>query len=88
LESVQQDAISRCGHLEQHDIGRCEMWAWAGEFLSISFKVLASLMSLHQGVAWFTCMQNEGALRMLGKSSTRSHLEMYGHLDHHDIGTI
>jgi hypothetical protein len=32
-------------------------------------------------------MQNEGALRMLGKCSTRCHLEMHGHLDHYDIGT-
>jgi hypothetical protein len=49
--------------------------------------VLASLMSLHRGVAWFTCMQNEGALRMLGKCSTKCHLKMHGLLDHHDIGT-
>jgi pentatricopeptide repeat protein len=26
LESVQQDAILRCGHLDSHDIGACEMW--------------------------------------------------------------
>ncbi len=29
MESVQQDAISKCGHLEHHDIGACEMWARA-----------------------------------------------------------
>jgi hypothetical protein len=23
----QQDAITRCGHMEHHDIGTCEMWA-------------------------------------------------------------
>jgi hypothetical protein len=23
----QQDAISRCGHMEHHDIGTCETWA-------------------------------------------------------------
>ncbi len=22
----QQDAISRCGYMENHDIGTCEMW--------------------------------------------------------------
>jgi hypothetical protein len=27
LESVLQDAISRCGHLDSHNIGICEMWA-------------------------------------------------------------
>jgi hypothetical protein len=27
LESVQQDAILRCGQLDSHDIGTCEMWA-------------------------------------------------------------
>jgi hypothetical protein len=27
LESVQQDAILRCGHLDKHDIGTCVMWA-------------------------------------------------------------
>jgi len=31
LESVQQDAILRCGHLECHDIGTHEMWAKAQE---------------------------------------------------------
>jgi len=25
-QNVQQDAISRCGHLEYNDIGICEMW--------------------------------------------------------------
>jgi hypothetical protein len=29
LESVQQDAISKCGHLECYGIGTCEMWARA-----------------------------------------------------------
>jgi len=29
------------------------------------------------GVAWLTCMQNVGALRMLGECSTRCHLEMW-----------
>ncbi len=27
MESVQQDAISRCDHLKHHDIGTCEIWA-------------------------------------------------------------
>ncbi|CAK9225267.1 unnamed protein product [Sphagnum troendelagicum] len=29
------------------------------------------------GVAWLTCMQSVGALRMLGECSTRCHLEMW-----------
>ncbi len=28
-------------------------------------------------IAWLTCMQNVGALRMLGECSTRCHLEMW-----------
>jgi hypothetical protein len=28
LESVQQDAISRCGHLECHTWRMCHAWAW------------------------------------------------------------
>jgi pentatricopeptide repeat protein len=34
--SVQQDAISKCGHLEHHDIGTCEMWARAEGTWTIS----------------------------------------------------
>ncbi len=26
LENVQQDAISKCGDLDHHGVGRCEMW--------------------------------------------------------------
>jgi hypothetical protein len=26
---VQQNAISKCGHLEHHDIWTCELWAMA-----------------------------------------------------------
>jgi hypothetical protein len=29
LESVQNDVISRCGHLDHHDVRTCEMWAMA-----------------------------------------------------------
>ncbi len=29
------------------------------------------------GIAWLTCMQNVGALKMLGECSTRCHLEMW-----------
>ncbi len=25
---AQQDAISRCSHLEWHGIGTCQIWAW------------------------------------------------------------
>jgi len=29
LESIQKDVISRCGHLDHHDVGTCEMWVMA-----------------------------------------------------------
>jgi hypothetical protein len=58
----------------------------AGLFINISFKVIASLMSL-RGVAWLACMQNVGTLMILGECSTRCHLETCGDLNCHDIGT-
>jgi hypothetical protein len=58
----------------------------AGLFMNISFKVVASLMSLW-GVAWLACMQNVGTLMILGECSTRCHLETCGDLNCHDIGT-
>jgi pentatricopeptide repeat protein len=40
----------------------------AGSFMVASLTYL-------WGIAWLTCMQNVGAWRMLGESSTRCHLE-------------
>ncbi len=31
LKSFHQDAILKCGHLDHHDIGMCEMWTRAGD---------------------------------------------------------
>jgi hypothetical protein len=47
-----------------------------GLFMNSLFKVVESLKSLWR-VAWLTCMQNVGALRMLGKCSTSCHLKMW-----------
>jgi hypothetical protein len=42
---------------------------------------------LHGGIAWLACMQNVGALRMLGECSVRCHLEIWslGQLDLKDV---
>jgi hypothetical protein len=48
----------------------------AGLFMSRSLKVDGIQVSLW-GVVWWTCMQTVGALRMLGKCSTRCHLDMW-----------
>jgi hypothetical protein len=47
----------------------------AGVLMSKSFKVDGIQMFVW-AVAWWTCMQNVGAWRMLGECSTRCHLEM------------
>jgi hypothetical protein len=48
----------------------------AGLFINSSFKVVVILMSLC-AIASLTCMQNVGALRMLGECSTRCRLEIW-----------
>jgi hypothetical protein len=47
-----------------------------GVFMSRSFRVVASPMSLW-GIAWCTCMQNVGTWKMLGECSTRCHFETW-----------
>ncbi len=44
LESIQKDAISRCGHLDHHDVGTCEMWAMAEGTGTISTNATGGCM--------------------------------------------
>jgi len=48
----------------------------AGVFINKSLNVDEIQMSLC-AIAWLTCMQNVGALRMLGECSRRCHFKMW-----------
>jgi hypothetical protein len=115
MESVQQDAISTCGHLECHHIRTCETagrgrrhWNYFykcrrrvcnqtlfilwGSWMHVSGMVtLEEVRCVHEQIneSWldsdvfvrigltFTCMQNVGALRILGECLIRCHLQMW-----------
>ncbi|CAM6063031.1 unnamed protein product [Sphagnum tenellum] len=59
LESVQQDAISRCGHLECHTWRMCHAWACHAGLVDEGMHCYASIITLYMISAWldhYTCM--------------------------------
>jgi hypothetical protein len=58
-QSVQQDAISKCGHLERHHIGTCEMQAREGGPGTISTNAIGGF-SIRLG-CFFVGVLNECA---------------------------
>ncbi len=90
---AQQDAISRCGHLEWHGIGTCQIWAWTEGTQSILTNATRRCAILwgcwmhvpadHSKLG-FRClcgdllgMQNVGSLMILRECSTRCHHTMW-----------
>jgi pentatricopeptide repeat protein len=73
-EGVQQDSVTFVGFLTACSSVVAFEEGWC--VINRSFKVVWSWMPLW-GIAWLTCMQNVGALRILQKFSTRCHLKMW-----------
>ncbi len=115
MESVQQDAISTCGHLECHHIRTCETAGRGRRHWNYFYKCSRRVCNQTLLILWgcwmhvsgmvtpeevrcvyeqineswldsdvfvrigltFTCMQNVGALRILGECSIRCHLQTW-----------
>jgi pentatricopeptide repeat protein len=77
---VQQDAISKCGHLDCHGIWTCNAGKGKNQWNYLNKcnrRVCNQTLEFLWGLPWWTRMQNVGVLRMLGGCSTICHIEMW-----------